>query len=322
MKLGLSFVALATFSATAGFGVSGSPVVAATTCPSAPPSSRTGNVTGELRQASGLASLPTLSNVLFTHNDRGIRDHPETGEDTTYAAVWAINPQGDVIARLRLVHNGNPIPYYDTEAIAVDHEGRIVLADTGTNVDQRVTVALYRFALPNPLQTGDVEADIIPIQYFKAATGGTPIKLNVEAFAIDASDAAWFIARTSTLPFSYTASSSALQAGADTGNPVRAVRSSKLTVNGPMTDASISPNGSIMMVKTNTAIYEYQVDPLGVAKALKGTPCQIVTAPTNKAAGFGEAIVVDNGGNFFTVAESSKSLPAGKAGAAIWSFHG
>ena len=39
-------------------------------------SSSPGNLRWQLRQASGLTSLAASPNVLFTHNDRGIRDSP------------------------------------------------------------------------------------------------------------------------------------------------------------------------------------------------------------------------------------------------------
>ena len=61
-----------------------------------------------------------MPNVLFTHNDRGIKDSPAPGEDTTDAAVWAIGLNGQALARFRLTSGGNPIPYFDTEAISRD----------------------------------------------------------------------------------------------------------------------------------------------------------------------------------------------------------
>jgi hypothetical protein len=304
--------------------VAARPVEAAAACPAPTPTS-TGRVSWELRQASGLTTVASSPGVLFTHNDRGLRDSPAPGEDTTYAAVWAIKPNGKVLARFRLVDdNGAPIPYFDTEAISTDREGRIVLADTGTNVDQRVTVALYRFVPPPVLPdqaftSADVTADVIPIQYFNAATGGSPVRLNVEAFTVDAADSVWFIRRTTGRPYSYTAGLSALDAAVQTGAPARAVRSTRLTVDGPMTDASISPNGTALLVKTSKLVYRYSLAGTTVVGALKGTPCLVASAATKNAAGFGEAIVADDAGGFYTVAESAKTLHSGY-GSVIWSF--
>ncbi len=331
MRLRIGLLALAASASALGIAGVGSTTAAAAavaTCPSTPTASRTGHVGSELRQASGLTTVATSPGVLFTHNDRGLRDSPQGVEDTTYAAVWAIAPDGTPLARFRLTAHGAPIPYFDTEAISTDREGRIVLADTGTNVDQRVTVALYRLMpLPKvtpgqPFVSVDWPADVIPIQYFNAAKGGAPIKLNVEAFTIDATDAAWFIARTGKLPYSYTASMAVLGAAVGSTTPARVVRSSRLAVDGPMTDASTSPDGTTLLVKTPKVVYHYSVGVGGVAMALKATPCALVTAANKNAAGFGEAVVVANDGSFYTVAESSKSLPPGGVGAPIWSFTG
>jgi hypothetical protein len=324
MKRRIIGVALAVAASSGAVAVIARPATSAAACP-APTPTKTGRVSWELRQASGLTAVASSPGVLFTHNDRGLRDSPAPGEDTTYAAVWAIEPDGTELARFRLVDaTGAPIPYFDTEAISTDREGRIVLADTGTNVDQRVTVALYRFVPPlvqpdQPYRTADVTAEVIPIQYFKAATGGTPLRLNVEAFTIDAADTAWFIPRTATLPRAYAASVQALNAAAQSGQPARAVRSTRLTVDGPMTDASISPNGSILLVKTPKLVYRYSLTGTTVAAALAGTPCLVASAPTKNDAGFGEAIVANDAGGFYTVAESNKTLHSG-FGSPIWSF--
>jgi hypothetical protein len=264
--------------------------------------------------------------VLFAHNDRGIRDNPAPSEDTTNAAVWAMATNGTIVARFRLVDGtGTPIPYFDTEAIATDPSGRIVLADTGTNVDQRVTVALYRFRPPvvtpgQPFSTSDIAAEVIPVQYFNQASSTTPVKLNVEAFAIGPNGAAWFVARTATLPYSYTASAAALDQAAATRNPLRALRSTRLTVDGPMTDASISPDRSMLLVKTLSVTYAYNLAGTTVGATLGTTPCVVTTAATTSAPGYGEAITARNDGGFFTVKESSKTLHSG-TGAPIWSFN-
>ena len=226
---------------------------------------RTGTVTWQLRQVSGLTTVAASPGVLFTHNDRGIRDSPAAGEDTTAAAVWAVGPDGVPLARFRLVDAAlAPIPYFDTEAIARDPQGRIVLADTGTNVDARVTVALYRFTPPvvvpgQAFVEQDVTAEVIPLAYYANATTSTKTKLNVESMAIDAGGAAWFVPRQSGKPYSYVIPAAELDQAAGTLNPARAVRSSRLTVAGPMTDAAISPDGTMLLVKTGTVVYAYNL---------------------------------------------------------------
>jgi hypothetical protein len=291
---------------------------------------KVGNVSWVLRQASGLTTVPSSPGVLFTHNDRGIRDSPAPGEDTTFATVWAVRPDGKALARFRLVDGvGAPIPYFDTEAISTDPSGRIVLADTGTNVDNRVTVALYRFTpdvvtLSQPFTTKDLEAEVIPIRYFDRPSSTSPVRLNVEAFTIDQTGGAWFIPRKATLPYSYLVPAGALDAAAGTSSPARAVRSTRLKVNGPMTDASIarvSATLTMLLVKTPTLIYAYGLAGAtpDVATRLGTTPCLVATAADKHAAGYGEAIVARSDGGFYTLAEGSKTVHTGTA-SAIWSF--
>ncbi len=286
---------------------------------------RTGTVTWQLRQVSGLTTVAASPGVLFTHNDRGIRDSPAAGEDTTAAAVWAIGPDGVPLARFRLVDAAlAPIPYFDTEAIARDPQGRIVLADTGTNVDARVTVALYRFTPPvvEPGQAfvaQDVTAEVIPLAYYANATTSTKTKLNVESMAIDAGGAAWFVPRQSGKPYSYVIPAAELDQAAGTLNPARAVRSSRLTVAGPMTDAAISPDGTMLLVKTGTVVYAYNLSGTTVAGALASAPCTVAKAPKRKDPGWGEAITARDDGGFVTIAEGTKTQHSGLA-TAIWSF--
>jgi hypothetical protein len=274
--------------------------------------------------------------VLFTHNDRGLRDSPAPGEDTDSATVWAIRPDGTLLARIRLTNNGVPIPYSDTEAISTDRSHRtvngvqrpeqIVLADTGNNVDPRDTVALYRFTppfidatvTPAVVPTIDIPAEIIPFQYFTKATGGTLLTLNVEAFMVDRAGNGWFIPRSATLPYSYKVTANALDAAANTSTPARAVRSTRLQVNGPMTDASIPPTGPMMFVKTMTNTYAYALGS-DVGAALGTMPCLVAVATTNKSAGYGEALTARDDGGFYTLAEGAKTA-RGTAVSPIWSF--
>ena len=136
--------------ASLGVALTASPAGALTTVCMARTPATAGKVPWTLRQASGLTSLPGADGILYTHNDRGLRDDPAPGEDTANAAVWAIKPDGTPLARYRLTAGlgGPPIPYFDTEAIGHDPAGHLVLADTGTNVDHRVVVAIYRFTPP------------------------------------------------------------------------------------------------------------------------------------------------------------------------------
>ena len=312
--------------ASLGVALTASPAGALTTVCMARTPATAGKVPWTLRQASGLTSLPGADGILYTHNDRGLRDNPGA-EDTANAAVWAIKPDGTPLARYRLTAGlgGPPIPYFDTEAIGHDPDGHLVLADTGTNVDHRVVVALYRFTPPriDPNQAyveQDVPAEIIPIAYYNSATTQAQVQLNVESMVIDAAGSAWFIPRKSGKPYAYVATAGALNAASGTSTPARAVRSSQLAVAGPMTDASISPTSAMMVVKTTTTTYAYFLNQGSVATVLAGAPaCTVATAAKAKAAGYGEAIVARDDGSFTTLAEGSKSVHSGSA-SAVWSF--
>ena len=313
--------------ASLGVALTASPAGALTTVCMARTPATAGKVPWTLRQASGLTSLPGKDDVLYTHNDRGLRDSPAPGEDTANAAVWAIKPDGTPLARYRLTAGlgGPPIPYFDTEAIGHDPAGHLVLADTGTNVDHRLVVALYRFTPPaiDPNKAyveQDVAAEIIPIAYYNSATTQIQVQMNVESIAIDAAGSAWFIPRKPGKPYAYVATAGALNAASGTSAPARAVRSSQLAVAGPVTDASISPTSAMMVVKTTTTTYAYLLNNGSVATALVGAPaCTVATAARVKAAGYGEAIVARDDGSFTTLAEGSKSAHSGSA-SAVWSF--
>jgi hypothetical protein len=199
-----------------------------------------------------------------------------------------------------------------------------VLADTGTNFDGRVAVALYRFTPPavTPGQAYvavDVPAEVIPVQYFSKSTSTTPLQLNVEAFTIDPTGAAWFVPRTSTLPYAYAADAAALDQAAATQQPLRAVRSTRFTVDGPMTDASISPDHSMLLVKSTTVVYAYRLAGTTLTAALAATPCQVAVATDAGSPGYGEAIAARDDGGFYSVKESSKTLHSG-TGTPIWNF--
>ena len=286
-------------------------------------SSSPGNLRWQLRQASGLTSLASMPNVLFTHNDRGIKDSPAPGEDTTDAAVWAIGPNGQALARFRLTSGGNPIPYFDTEAISRDPQGRLVLADTGTNVDGRVTVAVYRFTPPvvtagQAYVEQDVAAEVIPLAYYANATTSTRTKLNVEAMAIDLAGNAWFVPERDPSVLVHGHGGGA-EPGLGGTTPARAVRSTRLAVDGPMTDASFSPDGTMLLVKSIDTVYAYDVRTTTIATALGRVPCAAAFASRAKAPGYGEAVVAATTAASVTVAEGSKTQHTGQS-SALWSF--
>ena len=291
-------------------------------------------MTPQVRQASGLAVTATSPGVLWTHNDRGIRDNPIAGEDVTSAAVWALRPTGQLLGKYRLLTTaGAGISFHDTEAITRDPAGRLVLADTGNNVDPQAVVHLYRFTAPvvSPTQaflSTTVRADVIPVTFHRTATS-TPRKvLNTEAVFMDTAGNAWFVPRkrTGAVAF-YVATAAALEQARTSGVPARAVQTGTTGASGPFNDASLSPDGNLLLLKTTAAVHAYDLTGVrtiaGIAAAISRPttstgPCVVLAYPQNTSPGRGEAVVVANDGSFFTLAESPRD-PA-KTQADVYSF--
>ncbi len=128
-----------------------------------------------------------------------------------------------------------------------------------------------------------------------------------------------FIPRKSGKPYAYVATAAALDQAAGSSTPARAQRSTRLTVAGPMTDAAISPDGTMLLVKTSKTVYAYDLRGTTLAAALGAVPCVVATARRAKDPGWGEAIVARDDGGFVTLAEGSKTQHSGLA-SAVWSF--
>ena len=115
------------------------------------------------------------------------------------------------------------------------------------------------------------------------------------------------------------ATAAALDQAAGSATPARAQRSTQLMVAGPMTDAAISPDGTMLLVKTAKTVYAYDLRTTTIAAALAEVPCVVATARKAKDPGWGEAIVARDDGGFMTLAEGSKTQHSGLS-SAVWSF--
>ena len=298
---------------------------------------RTARVAGtaplQVRQASGLTTTASSPGVLWTHNDRGIRDFPVPGEDTDSARLWAMEPSGRLVASVRLVTaDGAPISYHDTEAVSRDPQDRVVLADTGQNVDPQRLAHLYRAAVTVDASAAftefDAVADVIPIEYFASLGSRTPLVVNVETVFVDTAGDAWFVARSSGFANVYVAGAADLEEATATGVPARAVAVTRTGVKGPFTDASLSPSGDLLLLKTTKAVYAYDLVGVrtrsgiagAIARSVSSTgPCVVAAYPRNSNPGRGEAVVVADDGSFFTLAEGAKD-PARTKRTPVYSF--
>ena len=150
-------VGLAVAFGVAGFALVPGPGAVNNVCV-ARTSSSPGNLSWRLRQASGLTSSPRRRTCCSPTTTAGSGTAPSPKNPPEQRGRVGDRSDGQALARFRFDIGGTPIPYFDTEAISRDPQGRLVLADTGTNVDGRVTVALYRFT-PPPVTAGQADVE-------------------------------------------------------------------------------------------------------------------------------------------------------------------
>ena len=224
------------------------------------------------------------------------------------------------MASIRLVTaDGTPISYHDTEAVSRDPQDRLVLADTGQNVDPQRLAHLYRTSVAvtasAAFSESDAVADVIPIEYFASPSSSTPLVVNVETVFVDTAGDTWFVARSSGFANVYVAGAADLEEATATGVPARAVAVTRTGVKGPFTDASLSPSGDLLLLKTTKAVYAYDLVGVrtrsgiagAIARSVSSTgPCVLAAYPRNSNPGRGEAVVVADDGTFFTLAEGAK----------------
>ena len=101
--------------------------------------------------------------------------------------------------------------------------------------------------------------------------------------------------------------------------PARAVRSTRLAVDGPMTDASFSPDGTMLLVKSIDTVYAHDVRTTTIA-----TRWAVFRAPPPSPAGPRHPVTAKRSwpattAASVTVAEGSKTQHTGQS-SALWSF--
>jgi hypothetical protein len=124
-----------------------------------------------ISESSSLAISSRFPGIAYTANDEG------------KAVVYAIDiASGDVVGTTKL----RQTTFIDPEAMAIDRDGMLWLADVGDNKKLRSEVALYAFA-----EQGPGKHKVLPTHYPVAYSDGRPH--NAEAFLLDPTSGAKYL---------------------------------------------------------------------------------------------------------------------------------
>ena len=189
-----------------------------------------------LTESSGLAVSPDDPGLLLTVNDSG-------HEPVVYVVDRAA---GSVVGTTTLV--GIDPDDADTEAVAVDGDGRVWVADTGDNLRNRDDVSLYALAPPGS-QPGAQEATTTPTRYPLRYPGGPA---DAETLLADPSTGQLWVVTKGLFGGSVLAVPDTLVAGEE--NPVEAL---DLAVPALVTDGTVLPDGTAAVLRTYQRAYVY-----------------------------------------------------------------
>lgn len=183
-------------------------------------------------ESSGLVVSATHADLAYTVND--------SGNDPL---VFAVRVSTGEVVGTTTVRGG---PMVDTEALALDGDGVLWIADTGDNLEQRDDVALY--AIDEP---GEGDHSVTATRYPLSYPAGPR---DVEAFVIDPTTGSRFLLTKGFLGGSVLRLPDAL-------STARANVPEELGVELPLmvTDATVTPDGSAALVRTYIAVHV--VDP-------------------------------------------------------------
>jgi hypothetical protein len=246
-------------------------------CGARPPA-MAGSISWQPRQDWGLTTLlASAPCVLFTPTTTGPSRRSGAGQDTIYATVWARTPEARCSPLPARRRDGCAHPFLRHRGQHRPGRSHLVLR-LGYHADGPITVAAL--SLPNPQGWRRYR----PSRRSRAGPRSSwwstwpsrmalrPLQLTVEAFAVDATGATWFVPRTSTLSYSYRVSVAALDEAARTRRPARALRATRFEFNGPITATSITPNGSVLLVKTPIVVYAFPLTGSTAANAFATKP--------------------------------------------------
>lgn len=250
-----------------------------------------GTLPADLTSVSGLAASHRRDGVIWA-----VEDSLEPPD------LVALRTDAAVLGRVRV--EGGPLANLDWEdlAVATDDEGtsRVHIADIGDNLAIRAQVQLYVFDEPDPTDT-TVTPRVVQMTY--RATDGAAVRPNAEALVVH-EDTVWVIDKNPDGP----ATVWRLDADPTTADEGALRPVSTLDLPGEqVTGADLSPDGTVLAVRTTDAVRTYPVlagD--DVAAALRRTPCPAPAPPERQ----GESIaVLPDGRGLLTVSEDEGGDP-------------
>lgn len=250
-----------------------------------------GELPPDLTSVSGLAASHRHDGVLWA-----VEDSLEPAD------LVALTTDASELGRIRV--QGGPLPNLDWEDLAVatgpDGTSRVYIADIGDNLSFRPRVQLYVFDEPDPTDTA-VTPRVVQMTYDGA--DGRPVRPNAEALVVQDS-AVWVIDKNPDGP----ATVWRLDADPSTATEGLLRPVSSLDLPGEqVTGADLSPDGSVLAIRTIDAVRLYPVDPgADIAEALTATPCTTPPPPERQ----GESIALLPGGRgIATVSEDEGGSP-------------
>ncbi|HEX7119553.1 MAG TPA: hypothetical protein VF212_12235 [Longimicrobiales bacterium] len=202
---------------------------------------RTGTLSADVAESSGLAASRRYPGVFWTHNDSG-------GD----AELFAIDSAGRVLGRVRVTGARNR----DWEDLAIGPCGAgdcLYIADTGDNRADRGEVAIFRIPEPSPDDTASAPAERFPFRYPGA-------NLDTEAIYVLSDGAVYLISKGRDEPVTVFRYPGPLRAG-ETVELRRVARLGAAPVGLPyqVTGAAAAPDGRWVAVRTYTAVQLYRV---------------------------------------------------------------
>jgi hypothetical protein len=207
----------------------------------------------DIDESSGLAASRRHPGVFWTHNDSGNGPY-----------IFAITKTGHCLASFQVAGVRNT----DWEAIAADGEGHLYISDTGNNDHKRDRAFVYRVDEPDPTSVGP-------------GGKGAPLRVNqvwrlkYPDKPFDAESLVVYQGKGYIISKLLTGKNAGLYrfdlSANATGDGITIEHVCDLPIRSPVTDASISANGSRLAVMTVTGPYLFQID--GDVTALaKATP--------------------------------------------------
>ncbi len=150
----------------------------------------TGRVAGQVArldrtvaESSGLVASGVDPSLLWTHGDSG-----------TVPVLFAVNPRGEVVSRLRVLDAPNQRAAPDWEDITRDDFGRLWVADTGNNENRRRDLAVFAVREPTTRGAADVKVEaVVRLSYPDQRGWPDPDRLDFDGEALFWWDGALFL---------------------------------------------------------------------------------------------------------------------------------